>query len=777
MGMYGIGQAVLREEDPRLLRGNGNYVNDQNMLGQTYAYILRSPHAHANVTRLDINAAKTAPGVLAVYTQDDVEAAGLGAPKKAAPLKRPGGEPIFWSQHPGLATRQVKFVGDPMIMVVAETLAEAKDAAELIEIDFESLPPVIGTARAVEADAPAVWEDNPDNVSAIYEAGDAAATDAAFANADHIIKRRFDITRLHAQYMEPRGALAYYDQRQGRYVLHVDVQYPHRLRTVLAEDILHVPEQDVHIIAGDVGGGFGTKGWQYVEHRLTLWAARELGRPIKWSCDRSEAVMADEHGRDNVTDAEMALDANGNILGLRVQTLANVGAYVSAVRNFLAVFGAVGLLNGVYRIPAAYAYVRAVQTNCNATAPYRGAGRPEANYVIERMMHDAAIELGLDPIEFRIQNAITPDEMPYKTALTFTYDCGGFIRGMELAREVADVDGFDARRAESESRGKIRGLGIANAIEQAAGPGTEFAEVRFNTTGTATIFMGTKSQGQGHETMYKQILSDRLGMDMDDMRFTDGDTDEVAFGIGTNGSRSAVMGGSALHIAANKIIDKATKIAAHVLEAAESDIELIEGNFTVTGTDRKINIKEVAKAAFLPPKLPRDMEPGLYETGTFRSPVYTFPNGCHISEVEIDPETGKVDFVRYALSDDVGNVINPIVLKGQIDGGVAQGVGQVLMEEVVYDPDNGQLMSGSFMDYAMPRADDLAPIEMKSNAVPTEVNPLGVKGAGEAGTCGALPSVMNAIMDALAQVGVTSLDLPATAPRVWQAIEAAKKSA
>ena len=771
MGQFGIGQAVTREEDPRLLKGNGNFINDVEMPRQAHAYFLRSPHAHAAIRAFDTAKAKSSPGVLAVYGHADVVAAGLGAPKKQAPLKRPGGEPIFWSQHSGLSGDRVRYVGDPVAMVVAETIAQAKDAAELVEIDYEPLPPVIGTAHAVDADAGSVWEENPDNIAAVHESGDAATTEAAFAKAAHVVSRRFVISRLHAQFMEPRGTLGYFDERSGRYTLHVDIQYPHRLRNVLAEDILKVREQDIRIIAGDVGGGFGTKGWQYIEHRLTLWAARELGRPVKWSCERSEVLQADEHARDNVTDADLALDDDGNILGLRVRTIANVGAYVSAVRNFLSVFGSTGLLVGVYRIPAAHLYVRCIQTNCSATAPYRGAGRPEANYVIERLMHETAVELGLDPIEFRRRNLIPPDAMPYKTALTFTYDCGEFEKNIDKAVELADVAGFPARRAEAESRGKLLGLGIANSIEQAAGPGTEFAEVRFNPSGTATVLIGTKSQGQGHETMYKQILSDRLGMDSDDIRIADGDTDEVAFGNGTAGSRSAVMGGSALHLAAEKVIDKTKKIAAHMLEAAEADVEFAGGTFTIAGTDRIVEFKEVAKAAFTPPKLPPGMEPGLYESGTFRSPVYTFPNGCHIVEAEVDPETGQVELVSYTIVDDVGNVINPVTLKGQIHGGIAQGVGQILMEQVVYDPDSGQLLTGSFMDYAMPRADDMAPTKIGSNPVPTATNPLGVKGAGEAGTCGALPAAMNAIMDALAQVGVKSFDMPATPGRVWQAIQ------
>jgi carbon-monoxide dehydrogenase large subunit len=771
MAQYGIGQPVRRDEDPRLLKGGGRFIDDNNLAGQLHAYLVRSTHAHAAIRSMDIGKAQAAPGVAAVFTGEDVIADGIGTPKMQAPHKRPGGEPLFHRAHRGLSAGFVKYVGDPIAMVVAESLEAAKDAAELIEIDYQPLPSVNATGAALEPGVPAVWEENPDNIAGIYEVGDEAATDAAMTSAHHVVKRRLVITRVYAQYMEPRGALASYDPADERYTLYVDIQYPHRLRNVLAEDILKVPEQNIHIIAGDIGGGFGTKGWQYPEHRLTMWAARKLGRPVKWSCERSEAVMADEHGRDNITKAELGFDANGIITGLRVRTIANVGAYVSSVRNFLATFGCVGGLNGVYRIPAAHDRVTCVNTNMNATAPYRGAGRPEAIYVIERMMDEAALEMGIDHVELRRRNIIPVEAMPYKTALTFTYDCGAFEKNMDDVLALADVGGLAARRAEAGARGKLLGFGFANAIEQAAAPGLEFAEVRFNVSGTATILMGTKSQGQGHETMYKQIVAERLGMDFGDIRVIDGDTDKVSYGNGTSGSRSAVLGGSSLHIALGKIIDKTIHIAAHMLEAPASDVRFEDGRFTIAGTDRSLGFNEVARAAYQPAKLPSDIEPGLYETGTFRATKPTFPNGAHTCEVELDPETGQVELTAYCVADDVGTVINPLTLKGQIHGGVAQGVGQILMEQVVFDPDSGQLLTGSFMDYAMPRAGDFGAIKIASNPVPTQTNPLGVKGAGEAGTVGALPAVMNAIMDALRQVGVREFDMPATPERVWRAMQ------
>ena len=531
----------------------------------------------------------------------------------------------------------------------------------------------------------------------------------------------------------------------------------------------------MRVIAGDVGGGFGTKGWQYPEHRLVLWAARKLGRPVKWQCSRREAIPADEHARDNVTEAELALDEGGRFLGLRVRTLANVGAYVSSDRNLLATFGNVPTLCGVYRVPAAHVEVLSVLSNTNPTAPYRGAGRPEATYVIERLIDDAARELGLDRVELRKQNLIPPSAMPYRNALGVTYDCGDFPAGMDRALALADVAGFPARRQAAQARGRLRGLAVVNAIERAAGPQPEFAEIRFNPSGTATLFMGTKNQGQGHETTFKQILHERLGIDPADVRFVDGDTDRVGFGMGSMGSRSTVIGGTAVWLAADKVIAKARAIAARLLEAAEADVAFADGRFTVVGTDRAVVLKDVVRAAFQPAQLPKGLEPGLYETGTFVPSSDTWPNGCHVCEVEIDPETGAVALDRYAIVDDVGTVINPLTLKGQLHGGVAQGVGQALMEQVVYDRESGQLLSASFMEYAMPRADDFCDIHIESHPVPTLLNPLGAKGAGEAGTVGALPAVMGAVADALAPLGVPGLDMPASPERVWQAIQDARR--
>jgi carbon-monoxide dehydrogenase large subunit len=774
MGQFGIGQAITRFEDRRLLQGGGRYLDDVNLPGQAYAVIVRSIHAHARIRGLDIRAALKAPGVVAVLTGADVARDGLGTMQMTLKRKRPDGSPMFAPPHRGLAQDRVRYVGDPVALVVAETRAQAEDAAELVDVDYEPLPSVTSTAAAVGG--PLVYDECRDNVSNVFEAGDRAATDAALAAAPRVIRRRYVISRVHAQYMEARGALGAWDPIEERYTLHADVQYPHRVRNALATNIFKVPEHQIRVVAGDVGGGFGTKGWQYPEHRLVLWAARKLGRPVKWTCDRREAIPADEHARDNVTEAELALDAEGRFLGLRVRTLANVGAYVSSDRNLLATFSNVVTLVGVYVVPAAHVEVLSVLTNTNSTAPYRGAGRPEATYVIERLIDDAARELGLDRFELRRRNLIPAAAMPYRNALGVTYDCGDFPKSFEDALKLADVAGFPARREASRARGKLRGLGVANAIERAAGAQPEFAEIRFAPSGTATVLMGSKNQGQGHETTFKQILHERLGLDPREVRYVDGDTDRVAYGMGTMGSRSTVIGGTALWMAADKVIAKGKKIAAKMLEAAEADLVFADARFAVAGTDRGVTLKEVARAAFQPPQLPPGVEPGLYETGTFSPRQDTWPNGTHVCEVEIDPETGAVSLDRYALVDDVGTVINPLTLKGQIHGGVAQGVGQALMEQVVYDGESGQLLTATFMDYAMPRADNFCDIVIGSNPVPTKLNPMGAKGAGEAGTVGALPVVLSAVNDALAALGARDVEMPATSARVWQAMQPIKGS-
>jgi aerobic carbon-monoxide dehydrogenase large subunit len=773
VGQFGIGQPVTRFEDPRLLRGEGRFVHDVNLPGQLHAVLLRSPHAHAKIVSIDVEAAGAAPGVAAVLTGEDFAREGFGGPSPTLKRSRPDGSPMFWRAHPVLARDRVRYVGDPVAVVFAETPGQAKDAAELIEVEYEDLPSVTSIPDAVKPGAPKVWDENPDNISNVFELGNRAATDAAFAAAARVVKRKYVITRVHAQYMETRGAVAAYEPAEDKLTLYTDVQYPHRMRQFLASTVFRIPEHKLHIIAGDIGGAFGAKGPQYPEHRILLWAAKRLRRPVKWTCERSEAVLADEHARDNVSEVELALDAGDKFVGLRVSTLAALGAYVSSDRNLLSTFQSVSAVVGVYTIPAAHVKITGVMTNTNSTAPYRGAGRPEATYLIERIIDDAARELGRDRIELRRKNLIPPSAMPWKTPLAFTYDCGEFAQGMDKALELADYQGYARRKDESKRKGKVRGIGIINAIERASSPGLEHAEVRFHPSGTATLAMGSKNQGQGHETSLRQILNERLGIDPKDVAYIDGDTEKVAYGVGTMGSRTMAIAGTAIVVASDKIIAKGKKIAAHLMEAAEPDVVFDSGNFKVAGTDKAVTLKQVAKAAYEPDKLPKGLEPGLTESGMFSPENHTFPNGTHICEVEIDPDTGVVEVVRYTVVDDVGVVVNPLTLKGQIHGGVVQGLSQVLFERIEYDPESGQLLTGSFMDYAMPRADDVSAIEVGSNPVPTKLNPLGVKGAGEAGTVGALPAVMNAIMDALAQVGVKQFDMPATADRVWRVIRAA----
>jgi aerobic carbon-monoxide dehydrogenase large subunit len=774
---YGVGQSVRRFEDLRLLTGRGRYQDDLTLPRQAYAVFLRSPHAHARIRSINTEAALAAPGIVAVYTGADYEADGLAMPKAMMPRKKADGSPMFAPQRPALVSDRARYVGDPVAMVIAETLEQAKDASELVEVDYEPLPSVTSLAEAAEPGSPRVWDENPDNISHTFERGDRAATDAAFARAAHIVRRRYVISRVHAQYMEPRGAIGSYDKFEDRYTLYADVNYPHRVRNMLANSVFRVPESKVRVVCFDVGGGFGAKGWQYVDHRLTLWAARKLERPIKWKCERSEVILADEHGRDNIGEIELALDGNGKFLGLRLKMLASIGAYIASDRQLLTPFGMIVTVSGVYAIPTAHVTIDAVLSNTNPTAPYRGAGRPEAIYLMERIIEVAARELGIDPIELRQRNIVSPEAMPYRAPLGPVYDCGEFAKNMNIALGASDYAGFAARQAASRAAGKLRGIALANAIEQAAGPVPEYAEIRFQPSGSAMLLLGTKSHGQGHETSFKQILHEKIGIDPGDVHFIDGDTDRVAFGMGSNGSRSMVTGGTALVIAADKVIAKGKKIAAQMMEAAVADIEFEDAKFTVVGTDRSVTLKQVAMAAFQPARLPKGLEPGLIESATYAPEQATYPNGCHVCEVEVDPETGVVELVSYLVVDDVGTVINPLTLAGQIHGGVAQGVGQVLMEQVVYEKGSGQLLTASFMDYAMPRADTMCNVAIRSNPVPTATNLLGAKGAGEAGCVGALPAVMIAILNALEPLGVRELDMPATSERVWQAMQNARADA
>jgi aerobic carbon-monoxide dehydrogenase large subunit len=767
MGEFAIGQGVPRFEDPRLVQGRGRYIDDIVYPGMAFGVVLRSPHGHAKILSIKTDAARAAPGVIQVITAADWKKAGLGELPSHGGLKRRDGSPMFKAGYPVLAQDRVRWVGDPVAFIVAETAAQAADAAEMIEVDYEPLPAVVSTAKAMEPGAAKVWEDCADNIGFVELIGDKAATDAAFAKAVHVVKHRFVINRVTAAAMEPRGAVGVYLPAEDRYIIHSPVQRAHPYRNEIAK-VMKVPESRVRVICIDVGGSFGMKTPVFNEAPLTMFASKLTGRPVKWISTRTEAFLSDAQARDNVTEAELALDKDGTFLGFRVKTIAAIGAYLQ--NNMPAFILNAGTLAGCYRTPAMYVDITGVYTNTNPVRPYRGNGRPEAGYVIERMVDLAADELKIDPAEVRRRNYVAPSQMPFKTGLTFTYDCGEFEKNMDLALELAEVKGFKQRRDESRKRGKLRGFGISNTIERAAAGGTEGAEVRFDRSGSVTLFSGSVTAGQGHETVFKQLVCDRLGLHPDEVRYVQGDTDEVFYGEGTGGSRTSTMSSAAFLMATDKVIEKAKVIAAHALKVEPSDVKFAEGVFSSPKTNRTMTIKEVAIDSSNPAKIPAAVEPGLFATATYKAGVQNFPNGCHVCELEIDKDTGVVEIVRYSVVDDVGTVLNPMLLHGQIHGGVAQGAGQVLMEDIHFDT-SGQLVTASFMDYAMPHAHNLSNIEVESNPVPTKTNPLGTKGAGEAGNVGALPAVANALVDALSEFGVKHIEMPATPERIWRAMQ------
>jgi carbon-monoxide dehydrogenase large subunit len=766
MGEFAIGQGVSRFEDPRLVRGGGRYTDDIKLPGLVHGVVLRSPHAHAKIRSIDITTAKRATGVLAVLTSADIKAAGYGDLPVPGGLKRRDGSPMYRPRYPILAEDRVRWVGDSVAFVVAETVAQALDAAEMIAVDYEELPAVTSTAEAPKPGAPRVWDDCPDNICFVELIGDKAAVDAAFARAAHVTRHRFVINRVTAATMEPRGAVGDYNATDGRYTIYTPIQRPHPTRADLAK-VLKVPESKVRIVTGDTGGSFGMKSPIFNETPLVLLASKLTGRPVKWISTRTEAFLSDAQARDNVTEAELALDQDGNFIAFRVKTLAAIGAYLQhAMPAF--VLNA-GTLAGVYRTPAMHVDITAVFSNTNPMRPYRGNGRPEAAYVIERMVDLAAAELGMDPTELRRRNYVPPSALPFKTGLTFTYDSGEFEKNMDLALDLSDRKGVKARKAEARKRGKLLGFGLSNTIERAGAPSTEGAEVRFDRSGSLILFSGSNSQGQGHETVFKQLVCDRLGLDPKEAQYIQGDTDQVFYGEGTGGSRSATLAGSAFHLATEKVVTKARAIAATMLKVEEAELKFDEGVFSTNKTNRTLSVKEIAAASFDTANLPSGIEPGLFATAVYRAPVNNYPNGCHICELEIDRETGKVEITRYSVVDDFGTVLNPLLLHGQVHGGIAQGAGQALMEDIYFDA-SGQLVTASFMDYAMPHAHDLCDMEVESNPVPTKTNPLGVKGAGEAGCVGALPAVANALVDALSEFGVKHIEMPATPERIWRAM-------
>ena len=767
MGDFAVGQPVRRTEDPRLLRGQGRYIGDIAYPGLAHACLVRSPHAHARIRSIDVTTARAAPGVRLVLTGADWDASGCADLPVAAGKKRPDGSPMYRPHYPALNAERVRFVGDPVVFVVADTLAQAQEAAELVDVDYDTMPAITDTAAATAPGATLVWDDCADNICMVHSEGDATAVDAAFAAAVHVVRQRFVISRVTAAAIEPRGAVGLYDPNSERYTLHTPMQRTLPYRRELAET-MRLPETQFRVVTGDIGGSFGMKSALYNEAPLLLIAAKRLGRPVKWVSTRSESFVSDTHGRDNVTDAELALDADGRFLGLRVRTLASVGAYTQPGSD-AGVHGNVGSLAGVYTTPAIHVTATAVYTNANPIRPYRGNGRPEASYVIERMIDIAADVTGHDPAELRRRNFIPEAAMPYQTALSFRYDCGAFERVFDAALATIDYAGFEQRRREAAVRGRLRGIGLSSTIERAGIPGTEGAELRVDPSGAVTLITGSVGQGQGHETVFKQLVATKLGVAPEQIRCVQGDSDLVAHGDGTYGSRTSSICASAIDLAGGKLMMKATAIAAHALGA--KDALFSDGAFRSRDTNRTMTWRDVAIAAGLQNGVPGDMEAGLSAQAGYRQSVQNYPNGAHAVEVEIDPDTGEVVIERYAVADDVGVVLNPMLVKGQIAGGIAQGAGQIMMEAIHFDPSSGQNLTGSFMDYAMPRATLLPNLEIESVPVPTATNPLGTKGAGEGGCVGAMPALANAIVDALSHLGVRHIDMPATAERVWRTID------
>jgi len=788
MTKNGIGAAVRRKEDRRFITGAGQYVDDINRPNQLYAYMVRSPVAHARIAGVDTADALAVPGVVAVLTGADMAADGIGGLPCGWGVNNKDGSPMAEPGHPPLATEAVRHVGDQVAVVLASSRALARDAGELVAVDYDDLP-VVANLEAASADgAPLVWEEAPGNICFDWEIGDAAATDAAFAKASQVASIDVVNNRLIANAMEPRAAIGDYDSGRDEYTLYTTSQNPHVIRLLMGAFVMGIPEHKLRVIAPDVGGGFGSKIFHYAEEAIVTWASKKLRRPVKWTAERSESFISDAHGRDHITHAEMALDDNGMFLGLRVSTRANLGAYISTFGPSVPTYLYATLLAGTYKTPAIYAQVKGMFTNTVPVDAYRGAGRPEASYLLERLVDRAAKVAGLDPIEIRRRNFIKPDDFPYQTPVALEYDTGDYDASVDKALELGDYDNFDTRKKESAGRGKLRGIGVATYIEACGiAPSNvagqlgaraglyEAGTVRVNPTGSITVLTGSHSHGQGHETTFAQLVTESLGVDFDSVDIVHGDTGKVPFGMGTYGSRSAAVGGVALMNALEKIRTKSKKIAAHLLEAAEEDIEFKDGQLTVAGTDRSVAFGDVAMAAYVPHNYPLDtLEPGLEETAFYDPKNFTFPAGCHICEVEVDPDTGVVEVVKFTAADDFGRIINPMIVAGQVHGGVIQGIGQALYEQCIYD-DSGQLMSGSLMDYCLPKADTSPDVAVTTNVTPCTHNILGVKGCGEAGAIGSPPAVMNAVLNALADYDVDDIQMPATPQRVWQAIQSAAR--
>ncbi len=781
---FGIGASVKRVEDQRFLQGQGQYVDDIDLKNQAYAYILRSPHAHAAVKSIDTTGAAKADGVVGVFTAEDFSS--LGGLPCGWLIHNRDGTPMKEPKHPVLAEGKVRHVGDPVALVVAETREQAREAAELIDVDYEELPAVVDMKAAIASGAAQVHDEAPGNLCYDWELGDSAAVEDAIKNAAHVAKIDLVNNRLIANAIEPRAAIGDYSPANDHYTLYTTSQNPHAIRLLMSAFVLAVPEHKVRVIAPDVGGGFGSKIYHYAEEALMISASKLLGRPVKWTADRSEAFLSDAQGRDHVTHAELALDKDGKFTALKVETLANMGAYLSTFATVIPTFLHGTLLAGQYTTPAIHINVKAVFTSTVPVDAYRGAGRPEATYLIERLVDIAARKTGRDPVELRRLNFIKADQFPYDTPVALTYDTGDYEATLDSALKAADVAGFAKRKEEAKARGKLRGLGIAGYIEAcgiapSAVVGSlgaraglyESAVVRVNPTGSVTVLTGSHSHGQGHETTFAQLVADRLGVPFDQVSVVHGDTAQVPFGMGTYGSRSLAVGGSALVKAMDKVIEKGRKISAHLMEASAGDIEFADGAYKISGTDKQITFGEVAFAAYVPHNFPFDeLEPGLEETAFYDPANFTYPAGTYVCEVEIDPDTGVTEVCRFHASDDFGRVINPMIVTGQVHGGLVQGIGQALLEHGVYDG-TGQLVSGSYMDYAMPRADHFPAFTVDTSVTECTHNPLGVKGCGEAGAIGSPPAVINAIVDALTDYGVTHVDMPATPEKIWKLISTA----
>jgi carbon-monoxide dehydrogenase large subunit len=772
---FGVGQPVRRFEDLRLITGQGRYTDDVTLPNMAYAFVLRSPMGHAHIKRIDAAAARKMPGVLFVGSGDDVRADGLGDVPCSTPLVGRDGKPRHDTPRPILAQGKVRHVGQPVALVVAQTqtLAQARDAAEAIEIDYESLPAVTEAKDALAPGAPQLFDHVPGNLLFDWDndAGDAKATEAAFAKAAHVVNLELINNRVVANSMEPRNAIAEYNPATGRSTLYTATQGPHFVRDTLADAVLKLSKDKVRVITGNVGGGFGMKAFVYPEHALVVWASRKISRPVKWQEDRSEGFVSDNQGRDHITRAELAVDSKGKFLGLRVSILANLGAYLSPFGSFVPT-RSTDLVSGLYVFGAIHVNVKGVCSNTVPVCAYRGAGRPEAGYLLERLVDAAARELGMAPDKIRRINFVPSSAMPYTSPTKLLLDSGEFETIMDLCMEASDWASFNKRRRQTEREGKLRGIGMATYTERCGGGFPETASIEFKDDHVELV-MGNQEYGTGLLTAYKQVVSDQLGIDADRIDVIMGDTDRTPAGL-TGGSRALAVGGAALYEASQSIIKKGTQLASHLLEVGAQDIVFDDGAFSVPGTDLRVDLMEVAKAARDPAKLPAGFEPGLDTTHTRVPQAQTFPNGCHIVEVEIDPNTGATIIDRYTIVDDFGRTINPLMLEGQVHGGIVQGIGQALLEHAVYDNDSGQLLAGSFMDYAMPRAGDIPSFAFSTHNVPTKGNPLGVKGAGEAGAVGAPPAVINAIVDALnRRAGVRHIDMPATPRRVWEALQGA----